>query len=152
MERIEIKERLLAICKEKLNEQIARNKKAMDEAQKEANSHIGAMDSRYDTFKQEAQALRDGYAVEIQKCLDTQKILDHIPLELTDTVHVGSVIETDGINYFVAAHLFTEPLILDSKKFMSISYSSPLCQSLAKGKKGEQVLLNSRTIIIKDIY
>lgn len=152
MERIDIKKQLLATCKEKIIEQIATNKKAMEEAQREANSHIGAMESRYDTFKQEAQALRDGYAMEIQKCMDMQKIINNIPLELTDTVHVGAVIETDGMNYFVAAHLFSEPLMLDSKKYMSISYSSPVCQSLAKRKKGDQVVVNGRTILIKDIY
>ncbi len=52
--------------------QIQENLKARDEAQIEANSHGGAKVSRYDTFKEEAQYLVDGYK---KKILDLESDL-----------------------------------------------------------------------------
>ena len=45
---------------EKLKTDLMRTIKQRDEAQQEANSHVGAMESRYDTFKEENGNSRSG--------------------------------------------------------------------------------------------
>jgi len=52
---------------EKLKTDLMRTIKQRDEAQQEANSHVGAMESRYDTFKEEAQYLVSGCNKQIEK-------------------------------------------------------------------------------------
>lgn len=48
-----------------LNEAILQTEKAIAESQSEANYHIGAMQSRYDTFKEEAQYLVDAHKLRL---------------------------------------------------------------------------------------
>jgi transcription elongation GreA/GreB family factor len=50
---------------ERLNSMISQATSAAKEAQKEANYHIGAMQSRYDTFKEEAQYLAEAQKLRI---------------------------------------------------------------------------------------
>ena len=65
MEKVKIREILINTCKKELEKQLNELKKAMDDAQFEANQHIGAMESRYDSFKEEAQARVSGFARQI---------------------------------------------------------------------------------------
>jgi transcription elongation GreA/GreB family factor len=51
------KKAIFSILAGKAEDMAMRAKEGRDEAQREANSHIGAMESRYDTFKEEAQYL-----------------------------------------------------------------------------------------------
>ena len=52
--------RLLELIVVALEEELLRAEKARSQAQDDANAHIGAMQSRYDTFKEEAQYLAAG--------------------------------------------------------------------------------------------
>ena len=52
-ENLQIKKKLIEICKHELETRIELHKRAMEEAQEEANAHKGAMESRYDSFKEE---------------------------------------------------------------------------------------------------
>ncbi len=59
---LKIKKQLVEFIIKDLDNKIHSYEDEMKKAQKEANSHIGAMESRYDTFKEEAQMLTDGFA------------------------------------------------------------------------------------------
>lgn len=50
---------------QKISDSMQRAEEKRQEAQDESNRHIGRMESRYDTFKEEAQYLADNYAHQI---------------------------------------------------------------------------------------
>ena len=64
------------------------------EAQIESNRHIGRMESRYDTFKEEAQYLADNYAHQVavlkQGLADIDKLREGLAAN-SDEVQVGSL-------------------------------------------------------------
>lgn len=81
--------------------EIQNNIKAQDEAQTEANSHGGAMVSRYDTFKEEAQYLVNGYKKKILELradlVELQSFLLKINIASNNSnVHVGNVVITEN--------------------------------------------------------
>lgn len=49
--------KIIEKVRSRLNDMLSQTKKEINDAQTEANYHIGAMQSRYDTFKEEAQYL-----------------------------------------------------------------------------------------------
>lgn len=61
MSQIEIKKKIIELLRLELENKTDFLKNAIDDAQKEAASHKGRMESRYDTFKEEAQTKRDIY-------------------------------------------------------------------------------------------
>lgn len=56
----QLKQQLLDQLCHELERMLAQARQSAFEAQQEANYHIGAMESRYDTFKEEAQYLTEG--------------------------------------------------------------------------------------------
>ena len=60
---VNTKESLIKKHYEELTNMLLVAEKSISEAQKEANYHIGAMQSRYDTCKEEAQYLVDAQKI-----------------------------------------------------------------------------------------
>jgi len=132
--------------------QIAKLKKAMDDAQYDANQHKGAMASRYDTFKEEAQALRNGFAVQVQKTSDVLAVLEQIVLRKASTVEPGSVILTDEDAFFVSIGLLDEPLEVSGVKYECVSPTAPIIQKLRKAQVGNSVDLGGRKIRVLNVF
>ena len=87
--------RLVAIATAQIEEQEANRK----QAQSEANSHVGAMESRYDTFKEDAQYLSAGYERRIRKLSEQRTQLGALGREdrPRPTLSEGALIEmADG--------------------------------------------------------
>ncbi len=124
---LEIKHKLLDICKKELNVQILGLIEAMDIAQGEANEHIGAMESRYDSFKEEAQQRVSGFARQIhEKKGLIPKLAAIDPKKEHKLVSHGSLIRTDGRNYFFSAYIFTDPVEIDGELFFPVGIDSPI--------------------------
>lgn len=151
-EKILIKKKLIDECKRILQEEVYHTKKAMDEAQEEANSHKGAMESRYDTFKEEAQYKAGAYAKKLIQLNQQLTQLNLMKLELHNEVKLGSIIITPEKKYFVIGYLSAEPINIDGESFNLISLSSPLGQKLFNKKAGDVVFLNNKEIKIEQIF
>ncbi len=141
----EMKTELLRQCKENVRSQLEHAKRAMDEAQREANSHKGAMASRYDTFKEEAQALRDGFAMQVQDFGDALALLDRISPDACHQICVGSVlrIEQDGEprTIFVSTGLVSKPLTFEGEEITAAAFGSPLVRALRNARVGQTISL-----------
>lgn len=151
-EKIELKKQLLKKCIELLEKEIMETKKAMDEAQEEANSHKGAMESRYDTFKEEAQYKAGAYG---KKLLQLKQQLNQILLikpNIHTTAQLGSVVEVDDVKYFMVGYLGPEPIKIDNESFLPISISSPAGKSFLNKKAGDIISINNKQIKIKNVY
>lgn len=156
MDSLEFKLELLALSRRALAERMAMLSKAMREAQAEANSHVGAMESRYDTFKEEAQALRNGYARQIAAGEQDAALLQQITPKPCATVQLGALVHTretqDGeeceIDYFISCAVVDDPVPLEGRSFRLIRPSAPLAQAMLGLRPGQAAMVGDRHIEI----
>jgi transcription elongation GreA/GreB family factor len=157
---INIKINLIENCRSLLIKRIDILKKNIDQAQNEANQHKGAMQSRYDTFKEEAQYLKGGYEKPLEGTLVDLSLLNSIPFDKMDIVQFGSILKTseksnqkqlEEKRYFIFASISNEPISVDNYQFICISPNSPLGQALIGFEIGEQVDFRDKIIDIIDI-
>lgn len=160
LDKLKLKKDLILKCKNIIRDNIDFINKFMDGAQQEANQHKGAMQSRYDTFKEEAQALRDGYARQIDSLLKELSLITEITPDITEYIQIGSVIETvenlDGAsirrNYFVSTGILNKPITINDKKFICIKLTSPFGEALQKKKIGDIFEFRRKIVEIKNAY
>ena len=152
MDRIEVKKALIQECNAELDRRIKGTRKAMDDAQAEANEHKGAMESRYDTFKEEAQALRDGFARQLKDYLDAQGVLAQIPIRLCNIVEPGAIVVLDEIAYFLSMGGLTSKIVIEGMGYLAVNPASPIGKALLGKKRGDVVQFRDRKLAIRDIF
>ncbi|MBZ0181545.1 MAG: GreA/GreB family elongation factor [Melioribacteraceae bacterium] len=152
MHKAEIKKKLIEEVKEELKRKAVFLKEMIDDAQEEANFHKGAMSSRYDTFKEEAQAKRDSYAKQLQGVITTMTLVSKIPSKLCVKGEFGSVIETDKKSFFLFANVMDEPILINGKSYYPISPISPLGKAIISRSAGETVSFNQVHYLIIDVF
>ncbi len=158
---ITIKDELKQFCIIETHRRINNLKVAIDTAQQEANAHKGAMASRYDTFKEEAQYLRGGYEKQLKEALEDLALLKQIELKYNQRIELGAVVETvettgDGNisqnSYFISMSLPVDPLLKHGKRYHCISYSSPIILAMRNCEEGEELNFRGRRIEIVQIW
>ena len=150
---VEIKEGLLKICKEELNKQLHSLINAMDVAQGEANEHIGAMESRYDSFKEEAQQRVSGFARQIDEKKGQLPLLSSInPSTVSDKVQHGSIVKTIGRNYFFSAYIFTDPVEVGGELYFPVGIDSPIGNHFVGKSAGDTVTFNENSIELISVF
>ncbi len=153
MNKSEIKKALIEFCRNFIEEKIDFHSKMMDEEQKTANMYKGAMESRYDTFKEEAQARKDGHAKKVDYFLKLQSELLSFNTELSDMAKPGSVVLLDsGINFFIFAYIVEDDVEIEGILYTPISLNSPIGNLLAGKRKGEKFIFNGKEIEILDVF
>lgn len=153
----EIKKDLINLCIELLNEKKVHYEKEMEEAQHEANQFKGAMESRYDTFKEELQEKKNHLAVQLNQVLNDIIIIKKIQPSLQESVRISSVVEIMDensliSNYFIFSSFSSSPIIIDSKSYKLLNLSSPLGTVLKDKKINSVITFNKKQITITDLY
>jgi transcription elongation GreA/GreB family factor len=148
-----IKKELIRLCQEVLERDIKILNEAVDQAQEEANQHKGAMQSRYDTFKEEAQAKKNAYLRQLDEKGKILSIIKNIDAEKKpDKAELGAIVMTSVGNFFLSAYIFDDPVGVLKKKYLPISTASPIGQLLLNKKRGEELAFNNRPLKILDIF
>lgn len=137
--------------KEELSKMLELYKLEMKAAQEEANYHKGAMESRYDTFKEEAQSLKDGLArqyAEVASVMSKISALDYNierHIDSSGKIKIGSIVKTvessfassTVYNYFILHNIGI--VALDSTEYITIGLDSPLAKSLIGKEVGDEI-------------
>lgn len=133
---------------EGLAQQFLSASQAAKNAQSEANSHKGAMESRYDTFKEEAQYLSNAHRLRANSLelaiAETKEIFHYIDKIPTDFVSVGSLVMILTQNdekryYFIIPYGSGDILSLNSIPVFIIGKNSPIAEALVGARIGEEV-------------
>lgn len=118
-----------------ISNMICRAKKMAEDSQKEANYHIGKMESRYDTFKEEAQYLA---AASQKQVFDLSLSLEKINKliikiknnKLEEGVSLGKCFEIKKNNihknFFVVPFVTITKHFFKNKEFTLISENAPI--------------------------
>ncbi|PLX03384.1 MAG: hypothetical protein C0595_07335 [Marinilabiliales bacterium] len=150
MNKLEIKEQLLAKCVEQQMQSIDDLQKEMDEAQRMSNDY-GQPKDRYDAFRTKLLRQKDMYAQQQAKAILVLNTLKKISLkEELKKVEFGAVVIMNKQNLFVAAGL--GKIELNGTDYFAISPQVPIFKALAGKKAGDEVVFNANKFIISDIF
>lgn len=152
IEKIEFKKKILSKCMEILLNEIRQTKKAMDDAQEEANSHKGAMESRYDTFKEEAQYKAGAYARKLVQLNQQLSQIQLIKPTIQNVANFGALVEAEDKTYFLIGYFGPEPIQVDEMEIFPVSISSPIGRLLIDKKAGDEIHINGKLIRIKNVF
>lgn len=148
---LETKKRLLQESNRLLNAQIKAAKDAMDEAQESANDHQGAMEDKFESFRENCQIQRDMYARQLDELMTTQSVLRRInATKLNHDVSLGAVVHTELQNYFIGVSL--GQIVLDGESYYAISGLSPLFKAMMGKTTGEPFEFRDKSYKILQVF
>ncbi len=143
------KRRLLERLLEEYGEMLDRARRAMRAAQGEANEHKGRAESRYDTFREEAQYLAGGQARRVQELEDITRALQrflsdnpNVDRRLDEALPGGLVRVSDesGTEHAYLVLPVGGGLVLDhgGGKVLVVNAGTPLGRALLSRRPGEE--------------
>ncbi|WP_439883182.1 hypothetical protein ACSX1A_08410 [Pontibacter sp. MBLB2868] len=148
---LETKKRLLQGSIQVLNEQIKAAKAAMDEAQNSANEHQGAMEDKFESFRENCQIQRDMYARQLDELISTMALLRRInATKINSEVSFGAVVHTELQNYFIGVSL--GELKVDGESFFAISSMSPIFKAMAGKSSGDSFTFRDQEYKIVQVF
>ncbi|MBS4058562.1 MAG: hypothetical protein KGZ82_14690 [Bacteroidales bacterium] len=123
-------------------------KKAMDEAQREANAY-GPPKDRYDGFRNQQLKKKDMLAKQSEQALQNLKALHMIETEGHENVDFGSLVVTDNMTFFVSIGLGLIPF--EQEQLAVISTQVPIYQAMRNKKAGDRFSFNGKPYSIISI-
>lgn len=163
MDKISIKSCLIKLIITQIEEKISHYNNEMKKAQEEANYHIGAMQSRYDTFKEEAQMLKDGFARQLNIASDISNKI-HMYYELFNkNKKIDSYVKTGSIinvlannereeNYFIFFNMSMSSFDLEEKKYIVISPDAPISKEFFNKEIGDEINFRGKNMEILNVF
>jgi hypothetical protein len=151
MKKSEIKKALLDKCMEMQNNIIDLAKKGIADAQESVNDQKGNTEEESDSFRETMQVTIDMHARQLDEGIKGLAILNRINPAITyKDIVLGSIVCTELQNYFISISL--GEVIVDKKKFMTISTISPLYKAISEKKKGDTFELRDKKYKITDVF
>ena len=148
---LELKKRLLQECTRILNEQISAAKAAMDDAQESANESQGAIEDKFESFREACHIQRDMYAKQLDELITTMALLKRInATKACKEAAFGTVVQTDSHNYFIGVSL--GEINIDGTSFFAISGMSPVFKAMAGKTAGESFSFRDKTYHIQQVF
>lgn len=146
-----IKEKLLALCHQWIDERIANAQTAMRHAQEAANNEEkSSAGDKYETGRAMAQNERDRAAQQMEEALSQKSILNQINPTLQHTkATLGSLVRTDKQSFFIS--ISAGKLVLDTHEYMAISVQSPIGKLLMQTTIGQSFTLNKQVYSVVDV-
>lgn len=143
------KQELLDCCISTLKNQFSEAKKTADELQEQTNDY-GQNKDRYDSFRTKMMRTKDMYLQQMEKALNTVKILTEIdPYKKCVQVEHGAIVITDKQTFFIAAGI--GKINYKSKDFYVISFSAPIFQAMKCKRQGDSFIFNGKKQLITTI-
>lgn len=148
---LELKKRLLQECTRILNEQISAAKAAMDDAQESANEHQGAIEDKFESFREACHIQRDMYARQLDELITTMALLKRVnATKLINEVAFGTVVQTELQNYFIGVSL--GEIKIDDISYFAISGMSPVFKAMAGKTAGETFNFRENDYKIEQVF
>ncbi|KAA5543502.1 GreA/GreB family elongation factor [Adhaeribacter rhizoryzae] len=146
-----LKQQLLAECLRIQNSVIQTAKSAMDEAQQSANEHQGALEDKFESFREACQIQRDMFAKQLDEAIISLSVLKRI-VATKENKHImlGSIVITSLQKYFISISL--GEITVNGEKYFAISAMSPLFKAMVGKSEGEEFTFRDNTYRIESIF
>jgi len=133
-----IKSKLLDMAIADIEKQIETAERGRQDSIEESKAHKGAMASRYDTFKEEAQYLAGGFAARIQELTPLLAALKSMRMRIpaNNKVSGGAIVEVEDtytgvkMKYFILPAGGGNAYEVDGERYSTLTLQAPLARSL----------------------
>ncbi len=146
---------LLNECRHRQQTKADTARQAMDEAQASANGHSGAMEDKFESFRESCQIQRDLFARQLDDALTGLEVLRRLEESAARTgpqapapavACLGTLVETDrGGRFFLSISLGPLPDPKGGAPWLAVSTSSPIGQVLVGRRVGDHFLFRGET-------
>ncbi len=141
-----VKETLLDLVIADIEKQIETAEQGRKDAVEESKAHKGAMASRYDTFKEEAQYLAGGFAARIQELTSLLVVLKSLRTRIATNSKVsgGAIVEVEDTDTGVKTRYFLLPAggghvyEVNGEQYSTLTIQAPLARSLFGKAEGDE--------------
>lgn len=141
-----VKETLLDLAIADIEEQIEAAERGRKDAIEESKAHKGAMASRYDTFKEEAQYLAGGFAARIQELSSQLATLKSMQMRLAvnSKVSGGAIVEVEDVDTSAKTKYFLLPAgggnmyEVGGEQYSILTIQAPLARSIFGKTEGDE--------------
>lgn len=149
---MELKSKLKGYILELINANIDAAQKALNAAEESRNSETkSSAGDKYETGRALMQAEMDKNRVQLARAFQQKnQILKIVTEKRSKVVDYGSLVFTDQGIYFISLGL--GKITIGHEDYFAISLASPMGSVLKDKQMGDEVVLNERKIVIKDIY
>ncbi|HRG88784.1 MAG TPA: hypothetical protein PLW44_07155 [Chitinophagales bacterium] len=145
----QLKQQLHALCMQQIEQRIATASEAMNMANSSANDETkSSAGDKYETTREMIQQEIDKLSAAIAEAVAQKQLLELISTQrIHDTVQSGSIVETDKNVFYIS--VAAGAIIIDNKKYLAISPSSPIGNKMIGLKQGDDFVFNNikQTII-----
>jgi len=142
----DIKSKLLDMAIADIEKQIETAERGRQDSIEESKAHKGAMASRYDTFKEEAQYLAGGFAARIQELTPLLAILKSMRMRVPaiSKISGGAIVEVEDTDTGTRAKYFILPAgggnayEVDGERYSTLTLQAPLARALFGKTEGDE--------------
>ncbi|MBU1151961.1 GreA/GreB family elongation factor [Patescibacteria group bacterium] len=145
----ELKTRAFTAFLDLVNKDLQTAKKGKKSSEEDAKNASHAMESRYDSFREEAEALAGGHEKIEAELEDALSLLSKIKsecIQVRSKIAAGALITLEDIetgeesNYYVIPNGSGRKLNIEDTEFTCISPQTPLGQKLIQKEEGDEVI------------
>ena len=150
MDKLELKKKIVKICKESLENSYKTVKNTINDLSQTASEYEGDHDI-FDPFKEDMMKKKDLQVEQLQKYTEDIKLLEKIdPSKISEKVEFGSVVITNKQKMFIAVAL--GKIIVNNDTYFAISAQVPVFKAMQDFKPGDSFTINNNTFTIKEIF
>jgi len=154
MAKILIKEKLYLFCMQQIQNKLDVVNTVINSAQNSANSETkSTAGDKHDTARAMAHLETEKNAKQLAEINKIKKILPYLKDskdKILTKVQLGSVVETDLMNYYISSNL--GKININNKVYLTISPLSPIAKILINKKIGDSFNFNQNQVTISDVY
>lgn len=144
------KTEILNILNQKISEKIQNLENFIAETRASNNDTKSSMGDKYETGREMLQQEINNLQFQLNEAKNQQVLLSKIPMELSETVEKGALVETEKGLFFIS--ISAGEIQFENKKAFCISPESPLAKVMLGKKSGESFSLNQTSQRIKKIW
>lgn len=146
----ELKKQLIQEAKAYVEDRIKRIHTAIDDLQAALKLETKcSMGDKYETGRAMLHLEFEKLSGQLEQYGKLKKTLNAIPYQDQERVGFGSLVKTDGANYFIS--IPAGELNLNSEKFYAVGTNSPVALAMKDRKAGEDFSLNGKSFKILSV-
>ncbi|UBM62956.1 GreA/GreB family elongation factor [Candidatus Sulfidibacterium hydrothermale] len=150
MDKLELKNKLLAVCIARQQATAAELQHEVDETLRLSNEY-GAPKDRYDPYRTKLMNQNNLFAQQLKQANTRLVTLQKIPTDKEiDTVEFGAIVITDKQKLFISVGM--GKVELDGTVFYAISPRVPIFEAMRGKKAGDSFTFNGQTFRIEDVF
>ncbi|QDA62114.1 hypothetical protein [Hymenobacter jejuensis] len=151
-QRTTLKQQLLAECRRVQQQKADTARQAMLDVQESANESQGAIEDKFESFREACHIQRDLYARQLDEALSGLQVLQRVPEARPpkDQPGLGSVVVTNDQRFYISVSI--GEIQVEGEPYCAISAFSPLFQAMSSSRTGESFDFRGKRYCIEEIY